>query len=205
MSKVKVLEDIVDDMYDEQLVVPRSAILETMADNARKLAEQSANKPGRDDWMTPDWLLDKVRLVLGEITTDPCSSAEAQTRVQAKTYYTKFMNGLEFPWYGSVWLNPPYSRGVMGLFVDKLIDQVHARNTQEAIVIANNATDTVWAHRLFEHSNAVLFFRGRVHYVLPGGKVMNQTRQGQMLFYLGDKPWRFEGVFGDLGAIMRLR
>jgi len=60
-----------------------------------------------DERYTPGWVLDLVIKVLGGIDLDPC--ADPQRRVQATTHFTKNDNGLEQPWSGRVFLNPPFS------------------------------------------------------------------------------------------------
>ena len=32
------------------------------------------------------------------------------------------MDGLQLPWHGRVWMNPPYSKDLLAPFVDKLIN-----------------------------------------------------------------------------------
>lgn len=53
----------------------------------------------------PPALLSKVREVMGGIDLDPASCALANRIVQAEAYYCA--QGLEFPWWGRVYLNPP--------------------------------------------------------------------------------------------------
>lgn len=72
----------------------------------------------------------------------------AQTTVKASNYFTLDTNGLKQPWYGRVWLNPPYSMPGIRRFVDKLIDEYHADRIEQAIILVNNATDTGWFHDL---------------------------------------------------------
>lgn len=60
-----------------------------------------------DERYTPEWVLDLVTSALGGIDLDPC--ADPQRRVQAKNHFTKEDNGLEQPWKGRVFLNPPFS------------------------------------------------------------------------------------------------
>lgn len=64
---------------------------------------------GRDDWQTPDEILDAVRDVLGGIDLDPASSEEANSRVGAMQILTEADNALDCPWPMDcrVYLNPP--------------------------------------------------------------------------------------------------
>lgn len=62
---------------------------------------------GNDDWLTPLWLVDRVREVLGGIDLDPASSFEANKRIKAKRFYNERMDGLVQRWHGSIFVNPP--------------------------------------------------------------------------------------------------
>lgn len=169
------------------------------------VVEQEEGKaiPGRDDWMTPGWLVQYAREVLGEIDLDPCSSDEANQVVQAKTYYTKDMDGLaQGMFFGNVFMNPPYSRGIIDQFIDRLCDSYAQGSVQAAFVITNNVTETGWAHRLLASMGAMCLPKGRIHFVLPGGKLATQTRQGQILWYLGKEQYHAASVLEDLGVIL---
>lgn len=69
----------------------------------------------KSDWITPPWLIEAAKKVLGRIDLDPASSARANKIVGADHYFTKRDNGLKKPWrspvqgvaYTSIWLNPP--------------------------------------------------------------------------------------------------
>ena len=56
---------------------------------------------------TPGTYIATARYVLGGIDLDPASSAEANDTVQAQTYYTAADDGLDLPWFGRVFVNPP--------------------------------------------------------------------------------------------------
>jgi len=60
-----------------------------------------------DERYTPQWVLDLVVQTLGAIDLDPC--ADPRRRVPAAQHFTKENNGLERPWSGRVFLNPPFS------------------------------------------------------------------------------------------------
>jgi hypothetical protein len=76
---------------------------------------------GDDEWYTPAKHIDRVRRVLGSIDLDPASNLEAQKIVKAKRFFSKADDALTHPWHGRVWLNPPYSRGLLLNFVSKLL------------------------------------------------------------------------------------
>jgi hypothetical protein len=60
------------------------------------------------EWYTPPIYIEMARQVLGNINLDPASNHTAQEWIDAEAYYTKEDNGLIQPWFGSIWLNPPY-------------------------------------------------------------------------------------------------
>src|SRR5260221_7395603 len=82
-----------------------------------------------NEWFTPSRYIEAARLVMGSIDLDPASCSEANQTVKAKRYYSIDDNGLEQPWYGNIWLNPPYGRSAnyvdsnIGLFTKKLLDE----------------------------------------------------------------------------------
>ena len=61
----------------------------------------------RVEWYTPPWLIS----ALGSFDLDPAAPA-VRLFETAKQYYTKAENGLVQPWFGRVYLNPPYERAV---------------------------------------------------------------------------------------------
>src|SRR4051794_31827362 len=78
-------------------------------------------RSGDGEYYTPDPYLDAVREVLGAIDLDPASCPEAQGTVRAARIYTAEDDGLVLPWFGRVFVNPPYARGAVDAFVAKLL------------------------------------------------------------------------------------
>ena len=152
---------------------------------------------GENDWYTPPEIIESARVVLGGIDLDPASSVLAQDVVKAKTYYTKADNGLDKEWAGKTWLNPPYSMPEIGLFTEKLVGSP----VDEFIVLTNNSSDTRWFHLLLEHSYLVCFTKGRLSFTNPSMETM-ATRQGQALFYKGDRDDLFISEFRKYGEIL---
>lgn len=153
------------------------------------------------EWYSPRDIVEAGRRVLGSIDLDPASNVFAQEIVRAKEYFTEANDGLTKSWRGKVWLNPPYD--APGKFVDKLIGAFNAGEVTEALVLLNNATDTVWFHRLLDRF-PVCVFKGRLHYWNPT-KTGKAPRQGQVIFYLGPNVEKFYAEFGPLGSIHTAR
>ena len=128
---------------------------------------QQAKKPhvsfnsGNNEWYTPADIIAAARNVLGTIDLDPASGEIANETVKATKIFTADDDGLAHDWEGNIWLNPPYSTGLIEKFADKLIHSDY----HQAIVLVNNATDTAWFAQLAEHAAAVVFPKGRVKFL----------------------------------------
>ena len=167
----------------------------------------NSNKPhhrteftGQFEWYTPAKYIEAARVVLGAIDLDPASSIAAQQIVQAEKFFTIDDNGLEFDWYGRIWLNPPYSQPLIDRFVGKLLGELDNGRTLEAILLTNNFTDTEWFHRAERVAASICFTKGRVRFVDPAGDRAAPT-QGQAFFYFGPHAQRFIEVFGEFGFL----
>jgi len=68
-----------------------------------------------DNCYTPPFIFDRLGLTFD---LDPAAPPGGVPWVPARCYYTEFDNGLLQPWFGVVWLNPPYSKPAP--WVDKL-------------------------------------------------------------------------------------
>ena len=167
---------------------------------ANHAISESPNYDG-DEWFTPKEYVDAARKVMGRISLDPASNAAAQEVVMADRYYSKSENGLEMPWFGHVWLNPPYSVPAINKFIAKLVDEYESGNVQSAIVLTNNSSDTSWFHSLISRYPAC-FTKGRIRFWRPDHKAFG-TRQGQTIFYLGKDANRFSEVFSQFGHIVK--
>jgi hypothetical protein len=127
-----------------------------------------ANKyTGKAERYTPAVYIDAARRVLGEIDLDPASDVIAQRTVKAKGFFTKQEDGLRQEWIGRVFLNPPYARGVINLFVGKLIAEYSAGKVTAAILLTNNFTDTKWWHEAPRAAQGVCFTKGRIKFYSP--------------------------------------
>jgi CspA family cold shock protein len=108
----------------------------SLAARAWRAAMNAGNARGHsfdDEWNTPAEVFTLERQVLGSIDLDPASNRAAQQIVRARRFVTKADNGLDRPWRGRVWLNPPYSPALIGQFVTKLL---HERRAGRAHIVS---------------------------------------------------------------------
>jgi len=157
---------------------------------------------GATEWFTPPLFIAAARSVLGEIDLDPATHPKAQKRVKATRFYTKAEDGLRQEWRGRVWLNPPYGRVDVALFVEKLLDHYQRQEVTAAILLTHNYTDTKWFHAAVAVSAAVCFTRGRIYFEDNEGGTCKPT-QGQAFFYFGAETAVFAERFRDIGFLMR--
>lgn len=154
---------------------------------------------GENEWYTPPEYIEAARTVMGGIDLDPATCEAAQANVKAKRFYTIDDNGLEKKWTGNVWLNPPYSKDLIGLFMAKVVEE--SSRFKQAIILVNNATDTAWFHELLSVASALCLIKGRIKFLDKTGKPANTPVQGQAAVYVGDDPDSFCKVFVRLGAV----
>jgi phage N-6-adenine-methyltransferase len=153
---------------------------------------------GNNEWYTPAEYIDAAYEVMGEIHLDPASSARANEIVEANEYFDAERNGLEQPWGGCVWMNPPYAAELIGKFCAKFAHHVRSGEIEQGIVLVNNATETEWFSTLVGVCTAVVFPRGRVRFWQPSG-VLGAPLQGQAVLYAGSNGEKFLEVFRGFG------
>ncbi len=180
----------------------------TVFNTAPPVAEQApVEKPhvaynsGNNEWYTPDEFVTAARRVLGTIDLDPASSDMANGIIKAETYFTVEDDGLSKHWQGRVWMNPPYSSGLVDQFAAKLVQHVGAGDISEAIVLVNNATETDWFQSLLKVTSVVCFPNGRVRFWQPSGAT-GAPLQGQAVLYIGQNDFGFCAIFRKFGACL---
>jgi hypothetical protein len=157
---------------------------------------------GENEWYTPVEFIAAARAAMGSIDVDPASNDQAQLWIQADAYFTKERSGLNSPWVGNVWMNPPYSQPLIGQFCEKACDEYEWGASTQAVVLVNNGTETRWGQRLLETCSAICFPAGRIRFIDQNGEPSGAPLQGQMIVYLGDAPARFEAAFTQFGVVL---
>lgn len=116
------------------------------------------NQGATSEWWTPPHVFEALGL---EFDLDPCAPPPTKAEwIPATSRYSLPWNGLETPWFGRVWLNPPYGRET-GAWVRKLADH------GDGIALTFARTDVAWWHDTVPRASAVCFIKGRLTFI-PG-------------------------------------
>jgi hypothetical protein len=146
-----------------------------------------------DEWLTPRPILE----ALGPFDLDPCASVVRPWPTAAR-HYTIADNGLALPWFGRVWLNPPY-RKCIGAWLGRMV--AHGRGT--ALVFAK--TDTRW---FFDHvwraASGALFLEGRLQFHYIDGTTTGDARRSSVLIAYGHEDFDRLAESGISGALVPL-
>ena len=164
---------------------------------------------GKEDWFTPEPILDLASQYMGEITLDPMSSEEANRSVEAKHFYTKDQDGLSKEWFGNVWLNPPYHSKTMEQVSKKIVESV-STSVDRLLLLSNNATESKWGQDILINASAICFPKSRIRFIDGStGKKQKSPLQGQMItLFLGknvdhaEEVSRFMAVFSKIGVVI---
>lgn len=154
------------------------------------------SKPGAsrdsDSWFTPSIYVSAARKVLdNKIGLDPFSSIEADEVVMAKKHFNVKDDAFTQDWKTprnarTVWMNPPYSRGLIEHSVNKFIEEWLKKRFDRAIVLVNNSTDTRWWKKLMANSAAVCLTHHRISFITKDGKSVSGNTRGQAFFLFAD-------------------
>ena len=157
-----------------------------------------------DRWYTPLHIVNLVVQVLGAIYLDPC--ADDGKHITAMQHYTFNDDSLTKPWYGRVYMNPPYN--CPGLWMKKLQAEFESGRVTEAILLQSHfvnalvgaATDTNWLSVVLK-TQPVCFWRGRIKFLDEDYKPKSSAWQSHVLVYSGENWQRFKEVFEGHGFV----
>lgn len=144
------------------------------------------------DWYTPPWIFECMGITWD---LDPCQPPEGIPWIPTLCRYSLAENGLTAPWFGRVWLNPPY-----GKHTGNWLAKMHEHRNGIALVFAR--TDTYWFHDYVAKADAILFLKGRIAFVdglgVTGG---GGAGCGSMLIAWGEQNVAVLHGMADLGMI----
>lgn len=157
---------------------------------------------GDAEWYSPAYLVDRARKAMGGIDLDPASCEDANRVVKATSFYTEADNGLHKPWFGRIWLNPPYSATEILAFSQRLAHEYTEGKVSQACVLVSNSTETKWFAALSSVATAAVFLHSRVQFTSGRGRANRKPLQGYVVMYVGTRTDRFLDAFKGLGIEM---
>lgn len=164
-----------------------------------------------NEWYTPARYIEAAREVMGGIDLDPASCEVANRTVRAKRYYTKEQNGLLQPWYGRVWLNPPYgfihpemkrsTKSWQKVFVEHALSEYEKGHVEQIILLLLGSTvfrtffQPLWQYPVCLNPIQTKFAR-------EDGST-GQFGFGSIFVYLGPHEQKFIEHFSPFGRIAK--
>lgn len=94
-----------------------------------------------DDWYTPGWLFERMNALYGPFTLDVAASP---TNAKCAEFFTRSDDGLEQPWRGRVWCNPPYKNLLS--WVRKAFEETRSGRCDAVLLLLPAHTSTDWFH-----------------------------------------------------------
>jgi hypothetical protein len=131
--------------------------------------------------LTPSYVLDPIKVLLGGIGLDPCTEADNPTG--AGQFYYLPADGCALPWDApTVFCNPPY-----GLAKDRWVAKCIAEGEVRKVVLLIPAhTETRIFQDALEACNSVLFVRARLRFgVLRENRRQEAASHGSAIFGFG--------------------
>lgn len=160
-----------------------------------------------DSWFTPPEYIASVRDVMKAIDLDPFSSEQANNIIRAEVFFTERTNAFVSSWKikknTRVFMNPPYSQGLVSKAVKHFLQEWDAGSFSEGIVLVNNATDTKWFRAMVAKAEAICFTDHRISFWNADGKRVSGNTRGQCFFYFGPNHLKFSKIFSKHGFILR--
>ena len=125
----------------------------------------------KDDWETPQWLYDELDAEFG-FDLDAAANYENK---KCSEYYSDDLpresnswDALNNDWYGNVFCNPPYSRGLQKKFIKKAHDEHCNGNTDVIVMLLPSRTDTIAFHEYIYGIAEIRFLKGRLKFEVNG-------------------------------------
>ena len=140
----------------------------------------------KDTWQTPPELLAAFD-AYDPIHTDPCAGPE--TRIASEYNWTIEDDGLAWPWFGTVFINPPFKHKTEWL--DEALARLSKPDVDRIYVLLPDSTDVKsWFHgKVVPHANYVWFSRGRVKFIDPvTGEQAGSPTFGTCIAMFGEEP-----------------
>ena len=110
------------------------------------------------DYLTPKWLLEHLYEVF-TFYLDPCSDQDWRDNPNVDAFIHYTAKGLERPWTGTVFMNPPYGREIRKWFA-----KAANCNAKTVVCLIPARTDTRWFQDHIKEASCIVFIKGRLKF-----------------------------------------
>jgi len=157
---VEQLKQALNSLQAQAITDALVAVVEAAVEAATKRAYIPASKSVEHG--TPPELFAQLAAEFGPFDLDVAASDELHL---CDAYFTKELDGLSLPWFGTCWCNPPYGRGIKA-WLRKAFAEVAAGRARRVVFLIPAATSTKWWHRMIVPNAAVVrLLEGRLTFV----------------------------------------
>ena len=130
-----------------------------------------------NEWYTPEYIFKAFPV----FDTDPCAPITPLWNT-ANVMYNINDDGLSKEWVGTVWLNPPYERKTMSLFLEKMVSH------NDGIALLFNRLDSrLFQSHVLGKCSSILFLKGRIKFYKPNGEQGDSSNVGSILVSYGSR------------------
>jgi hypothetical protein len=153
------------------------------------------NKGNTVIWFTPKNIVKS----LGIFDLDPCAAPAPRPWETAANYIELPDDGLKIPWFGRVWLNPPYDE-----HLGEWMQQMAMHKQGIALTFARTETD-IWQRWIWPYAWGVLFISGRLYFHQPDGARGKGNAGGpSALIAYSEKDYKILENSGINGALVKV-
>ena len=120
------------------------------------------------EWYTPPDLFAELAARYGPFDLDPCADPRSPIWPLVPNHWTAEDDGLVQPWFGRVWMNPPYGEDCPP-WLERAGREVALGNVELVCALVKAATGPAWWWNAIEAGAKPEFLRGRVQFFRPDG------------------------------------
>lgn len=130
-----------------------------------------------DDWYTPRYIFDAMGV---GFDLDVAAPIQGPRYVPAASWLWE--KGLETPWSGFIWMNPPYGgRNALLPWVRKFLDH------GDGVALVPDRTSAPWFQPIGCEADAILFVRRKIKFERPDGSLGVSPGSGSALVARGER------------------
>jgi ParB family chromosome partitioning protein len=151
----------------------------------------------RTEWHSPTEMVEAARTVMGGIDLDPASCAQANKIIKAEKFYSLREDGLSQPWFGRIWLNPPYGR-FAPKFVKRFGELFSIGSIEQGILLlGTHHLTTEWIGVVFLHKPIICFPTKRLQF----SDSKSRPAHGSVILGIGVDQDQFAEIFSEFGHL----